>query len=76
MTKNLTKYIYNLYSLDDFFIEECNYKRIKELKLQNVITEFYRKKVSKLKFKGYLIERLIIEDIVRHSEKSENNSKQ
>jgi group I intron endonuclease len=67
MSKALTKYAYKLYDLNNNFIEECNYKRLKDLKLQNCIADFFRKKSDKIKFKGFFIERLIIEDIVRHS---------
>ena len=75
MSKNLTKYYYNIFDLENNFIEKCNYSRLKELKLQNVNADFHRKKLNKLKFKGFLIEKVKIEDIVRHSEKSEINSK-
>lgn len=67
MSKNLTKYIYKLYDLQGFFIEECDYKRLKELDIKNCMTTFYTKKSNKIQFKTFLIERLIIEDIVRHS---------
>lgn len=64
MSKNLTKYKYILYNLSNTFLKECTYKELKELKLQNVQAEFYKKKLNKLKFKNYIIERLIIKDIV------------
>ena len=67
MSKNLTKYIYNLYDFNNSFIESCDYKRLEDLKLSNVITSFYRKKTNKLKFKSFIIERVNIEDIVRSS---------
>lgn len=67
MSKNKTKYYYNLYNLDDIFIEKCNYKRLKELNLNNVQADFHKKKINKLKFKTFLIERIKIEDIVRSS---------
>lgn len=71
MTKNLTKYTYKIYTLDNVLIEQCDYRRLQELCLQNVLATFHKKKLSKVKFKDYVIERLIIENIVRHSEKSE-----
>jgi group I intron endonuclease len=67
MSENLTKYKYKLYDLKENFIEECNYKKLVELNLKNCITSFYRKKSNKIKYKTFLIERLTIEDIVRHS---------
>lgn len=67
MSKALTKYTYKLYDLNGNFIEDCNYKRLKDLKLQNCIADFYKKKLDKIKFKTFFIERLIIEDIVRYS---------
>lgn len=67
MSKNLTKYKYKLYDLSNNFIEECFYKRLEELSLENSLASFYRKKENKIKFKTFIIERLIIEDIVRHS---------
>lgn len=67
MSKNLTKYKYLLYNEVNNFVEECNYKRLKELKLQNCIASFHRKNVNKIKFKEYFIEKVKIEDIVRHS---------
>lgn len=62
MSKNLTKYKYKIFNLENLFIEECNYRRLKELKLQNVNADFCRKKTSKLKFKGYLIEKIKIKN--------------
>ena len=75
MSKNLTKYKYNLYNLDNIYIETCNYNRLKELSLQNCNTTFHKNKTNKINFKSYIIERLILEDIVRHSEKSEITKK-
>ncbi|NCD06171.1 MAG: hypothetical protein EOL97_08635 [Spirochaetia bacterium] len=67
MTKNLTKYKYDIFDLENIFIERCTYKRLCELNLKNVMATFYKKKTNKVKFKNYFIERLIIEDIVRYS---------
>jgi len=64
MTKNLTKYIYKLYDLNENFIEQCYFNKLKNLNIQNVQGEFFRKKLNKIKFKSYIIERLIIKDIV------------
>lgn len=64
MTKNLTKYKYILYNLNDIFIKTCTYKDLKNLKLHNCITDFSKKKVNKIKFKNYIIERVTIKDIV------------
>lgn len=67
-SKTLTKYKYRLFTIQNTFVEDCNFKRLQELKLQNCITKFHKKKTDKIKFKLYFIERLTIEDIVRHSE--------
>lgn len=67
MSRNKTKYYYKLYSLDDIFLEKCDFKRLKELSLSNVLADYHKKNVNKVKFKTFLIERIKIEDIVRSS---------
>ena len=57
MSKNKTKYSYNLYK-DDVFIENCDYKKLCELKLKNSITDFSKKKTDEINFKGYKIIRI------------------
>lgn len=57
MSKNKTKYSYDLYK-DDVFIENCDYKRLCELELKNSITDFSKKKTDEIKFKGYKIIRI------------------
>jgi len=64
MSKNLTKYTYKLYTLDNIFVEQCDYKRLVELKLKNVIATMWYKNKNKVKFKTFMIEKLTIEDIV------------
>lgn len=54
-----TKYTYIL-SQDNKKIEECNFKRLKELKLQNCLATFKVKNENKISFKGYIIERILI----------------
>lgn len=44
MTKALTKYSYNIYDIDMNFIENCKYKRLKELKLTGALFTFHRMK--------------------------------
>lgn len=66
-SKTLTKYYY---LVDD---KKVDYKYLKENDLKNCIATFYTKKSNKINFKGHVIERFIIEDIVRSSEKSEQN---
>lgn len=73
MSKNLTKYKYLLYDLNNNFLKECNYQMLKEMKLSNSIATFYKKKTDKIYFKKYIIVRVKIEDIVRSSEGSEKN---
>lgn len=75
MSKSLTKYKYNLYTLDEVYLETCNYKRLIELSLKSCLAIFFKKKTNKITFKNYIIEKLIIEDIVRHSEESEITEK-
>lgn len=62
-----TKYIYNIFDLNNVLIETCKYKRLKELKLSAVFTKFSVKKSNKVLFKNHLIERIVIEDIVQSS---------
>ena len=57
MSKNKTKYSYDLYK-DDVFIENCDYKRLCELELKNSITDFSKKKTDEINFKGYKIIRI------------------
>ena len=57
MSKNKTKYSYDLYK-DDVFIENCDYKRLCELELINSITDFSKKKTDEINFKGYKIIRI------------------
>jgi group I intron endonuclease len=58
MSKNLTKYKYILYDLANNFVEECSYKKLTELNLQNCMATFHKKNVNKIKFKEYFIERV------------------
>lgn len=62
LSKLKTKYKYQLYK-DDEFIEECDYKRLKELGLSTVLSNFHRKKSNEVICKGYKIIRTN-EDIV------------
>lgn len=57
--KTKTKYKYIIMK-DDIILEECNYKRLKELKLDNVQAIFFTKTSDKVNHKGYTIERLKI----------------
>lgn len=67
MSATLTKYVYEIYTLSEILIERCNYSKLKELKLSNVIATFHKKKTNVTKFKEFIIKRMTIEDIVRHS---------
>lgn len=66
-----TKYIYKLYNINEDFIEECKFQRLKELNLQNVLASFHRSKSNFVKYKTFFIKRVIIEDIVQSSQKYE-----
>ena len=57
-SKLKTRYYYYLYDLNNKKLEKCNYERLKELKLSNVQTDFYKKKTNSVKFKGYIIQRV------------------
>jgi group I intron endonuclease len=59
LTKILTKYSYNLYNTNDVFIKNVNYAELKELGLKNCISTFFRKKINKINFKNYIIEKII-----------------
>lgn len=64
MSKTLTKYEYHLTKNDITII--VDYKKLKELNLQNCLATFARKNTSKIIFKGYIIEKLKVnEDIVQ-----------
>lgn len=65
MTNNLTRWSYNIYDLNMNFIENCKYKRLKELGLKNSIVSFYGfikrgnpKNICKCK--NYFVERIKI----------------
>lgn len=63
MTDNLTKWSYNIYDLDMNFIENCKYKKLKELGLKNSIVSFHsfiKRNVPKniCKCKNYFVERI------------------
>lgn len=58
MSKNLTKYSYNLYDNQMTFIKNVFYNELQEMKLQNVIATMFKKKSNKVLFKGYYIEKI------------------
>jgi len=64
MSKTLTKYEYHL-TKDNLTII-VDYKKLKELGLKNCLPTFARKNTNKIIFKGYIIEKLKVnEDIVQ-----------
>lgn len=63
-SKTLTKQSYNIYDCNNNFIENCLYKRLIDLNLKNVLATFYKKKINKVRFKNYIIEKIINKDIV------------
>lgn len=63
-SKTLTKWQYQLYTLNNEFVDTVNYIQLKELKLHNCIATFHKKSTNKIKFKTYIIIRVKIEDIV------------
>lgn len=64
-SKLKTKYKYKIDG------ELHDFKYLVDNGLKNVQTTFYKKKINIVTFKGKVIERVLIEDIVRHSEKPE-----
>lgn len=65
MIDNLTKWSYNIYDLNMNFIENCKYKRLKELGFQNALVSFFNLKKrgnpkNICKCKNYFIERVKI----------------
>lgn len=64
-SKLKTKYLYKINN------ELLDYTQLKELGFQNVQATFHKKKSNIVTYKNTIIERVKIEDIVRHSEKSE-----
>lgn len=66
-SKLKTKYLYKING------QYYNYSQLKETDYKNVQSEFHRKNTNITIFKGVVIERVKIEDIVQSSEKSEIN---
>lgn len=65
MTKNLTKYSYNIFDLNNNFIENVFYKKLSELGLKGVITAIHQYKKrgiikNKVKYKGFFVEKIKI----------------
>ena len=75
MSKNKTKYRYIIYDPQgELLTEQGNYTTLKELGLTNSSTQFSRKNSNEIYCKKYkVIRKLINEDIVQSSEKSEIN---
>jgi len=57
-SKTLTKYSYNIFTSGNGFIENCLYKKLKELGLYGVIGKMHKHKKDKVPFKGYIVERV------------------
>lgn len=60
-SKTLTKYQYLVDNIP------CSYKKLQELKLQNCIATFWKNKQDIINFKGHVIKKVLIEDIVQSS---------
>lgn len=67
LSKTLSKYNYELYSLDQVYIKTCDYKELVNLNLKNCIATFFKKNTNYIKFKTYYIKKIKIEDIVQTS---------
>jgi len=59
-SKTLTRYSYEITSPDGA-VEVCNYKRLKDLGLKNVIANFHRTKRDDVMCKGYRVRRITLE---------------
>lgn len=57
-SKTLTKYSYNLYTLEGIFIKNIFYKELSDFKVNNCIATFAKKKIDRIIFKNYIIERV------------------
>jgi group I intron endonuclease len=56
-SKLLTKYKY-IVTDNKWNTQVCNYQQLKKLGLANVLVSFHKKKINKLKFKEYFIEKV------------------
>ena len=60
MTKTLTKYNYELYTLENDFIKKVLYAELKNLNLHGVIQKMCKKKINCVTFKNYIIKKVKI----------------
>ena len=65
LKENLTKYYYNVYDINNNFIEKCDYQRLKELGLKQTLSTIWRDKQqgiirNRVKVKNCFIERIKI----------------
>lgn len=58
MSKTLTKYSYNLYGTDGTLLDSVSYLGLKERGLQNCLATMCRKQSNKIRFKGFIIEKV------------------
>lgn len=59
-SKTKTKYSYKLSDSNSNFIRIIDYKELKELGLKNCLATFFQKKCNIIKFKEFIIERILI----------------
>lgn len=57
-SETLTKYSYNIYTLEGIFIKNVLYKELFDFKINNCIVTFAKKNVDKITFKNYIVERI------------------
>lgn len=55
MSKNKTKYEYDIHSPNGIIEKSCGYKRLLELDLKNVISQFHRKNSNDVFYKGFRV---------------------
>lgn len=67
MKKNLTKYEYKIYDLNNKYLGIYDYSKLVEFGFKSVLSTFQRSKLDRVQFKLHFIERVKIEDIVRSS---------
>ena len=61
LSEILTKYQYNIYSLENEFIKTVLYKELKDFGLKNCNSTFHRKGVNIIKFKNFIVEKILIQ---------------
>jgi len=67
LCKTLTKYIYIVSNNSESTISKMSYNELKLNNLQNVLSIFYKKKLNKVNYKNFTIERVLIKEENEHT---------